>query len=113
MLHVIDYITRHGCPINYDGSRVGNFGKLKIKDNAKLTNKQKNTFNFDIGRRIPEEYIVDDISKVYCQNVGYWPSTYFNETDIMLNANRIQTNTINGERFFSRSRIKPRFELVI
>ena len=39
MLHFVDYIQRHGCPINYDGSRGENFGKLKIKDNARLTNK--------------------------------------------------------------------------
>ena len=38
-----------------DGSRGQNFGKLKRKDNAKLTNKQKGTLNFDIGRQISEE----------------------------------------------------------
>ena len=52
MLHIVDYIKRHGCPMNYDGSRGENFGKLKIKDNAQLTNKQKETLNFDISRII-------------------------------------------------------------
>ena len=31
MLHVCDYIKRHGSPSNYDGSRGENFGKIKIK----------------------------------------------------------------------------------
>ena len=35
--------------MNYDGSCGENSGKLKIKDIAKLTNKQKHTLNFDIG----------------------------------------------------------------
>ena len=30
MLHVCDYIERHGCPMNYDGSRSDYFAKLKI-----------------------------------------------------------------------------------
>ena len=41
MMHVCDYIKIHGCPINYDGSRGEIFVKLKIKDNAKLTNNKK------------------------------------------------------------------------
>ena len=41
ILYVVGYIKRHGCPINYDGSRGENYGKLIIKDNAKLTNKQR------------------------------------------------------------------------
>ena len=90
MLRIVDYITRHGCPINYDGSRGENFGKFKIKDNVNFTNKQKDTLNFNIGRKISEEDIVDEISTAYYQNVNYWLSTYCNETDIMLNANMIQ-----------------------
>ena len=43
----------------------------------------------------------------------YWPSTYCNETDIMINANRIQRNTIDGDTNVSRSRIKPRFKLIV
>ena len=31
ILHVIDYITRHGCPMNYDGSRGDCFGEPKLK----------------------------------------------------------------------------------
>ena len=42
-----------------------------IKYNEKLTNKQKDTLNFDIGRIISEEDIVDEISTVYYQNLGY------------------------------------------
>ena len=36
MLHVVDYIARHGCPMNYDGSRGKSFGKLKIKDKQNI-----------------------------------------------------------------------------
>ena len=39
MLHVCDYTKRHGCSMNHDGSRGEMYGKLKIKYDAKLTNK--------------------------------------------------------------------------
>lgn len=68
MLYACDYTEKHGCPMNYDESRGENFGKLKIKDNAKLTNKQKDTLNFDIGKRISEEDMIDQASNVYFQN---------------------------------------------
>ena len=41
------------------------FGKLKIKDNANLTNKKKDVINFHISRRIRDESIIDEISTVY------------------------------------------------
>ena len=96
MLHIVDYIQRHGCPLNYDGSRGENFGKLKIKDNAKLTNKQKENLNFDIAKRISEEDIVDQMSTIYYQNYGHLPSSYCNESDLMLNASRQQTYPSNN-----------------
>ena len=74
MLHIVDYIIRREYLMNYNGSRGENVGKLKIKDNAKLTNKQKDVLNFDISRRISEEGIVDNIPTVYYQNEGYWTS---------------------------------------
>ena len=83
MLHLVDYIVRHGCPMNYDGSRGENFGKTKIKDNAKLTNRQRDTLNFDIGLRLSEEDIVDQVSTIYYRNMGKWPSKYCNDTDIV------------------------------
>ena len=64
MLHVIDYIARYGCPMNHDGSRGENFGKLKMKDNSKVTSKKKNILHFDISCRISEENIVDHISTI-------------------------------------------------
>ena len=64
MLHICDYIQRHGSPLNYDGSRGENFGKVKIEDNAKLTRRQKVVLNFDIGRRISEEDLIDDASNI-------------------------------------------------
>ena len=94
MLHVCDYIKRHGSPLNYDGSRGENFGKVKIKDNAKLTNKHKPTFNFDIGRRISEEDLIDNASNVFQQNKGYWPSEFCNDTDIAGNAERNNHNNV-------------------
>ena len=76
----------------YDGSRGENFGKLKIKDNTKLTNKEKETLTFDIGYNISEEDIVDHIYIVYYQNKEYWVSNYCNEIDVMLNSNKTQSN---------------------
>ena len=46
-------------------ARSENFGKLKIKDNVKLTNKQKDVLIFYISRIISEEDTVDDISTMY------------------------------------------------
>ena len=40
VLHVIDYITIHGCPMNYDGSRGESFGTFKIKDNTSSLTKR-------------------------------------------------------------------------
>ena len=57
--------------MNYDGSKGKNFGKIKIKDNAKINNKRKLTFNFDIGRRISEEDMIDSASKIFQHNKGY------------------------------------------
>ena len=71
MLYLCDYITRHGSPLTYDGSRGGNFGKAKIKYNAKLTRKQKNAFNFDIDRRISEEDIIYNDSNIFQQNKNH------------------------------------------
>ena len=115
MLHIVDYIKRHGCPMNYDGSRGENFGKLKIKDNAQLTNKQKETLNFDISRRISEEDIVDEICTVYYQNMGCWPSSFCNETDLMKNANRIQGNVraVSHSGFSIKHATHPRFKLKV
>jgi hypothetical protein len=83
MLHVVDYIIRHGSPRNYDGSRGENFGKVKIKDNAKLTNRQRDTINFDISTRIAEEDVIDQVSNVHYHNTGNWPSSYCNDQDLV------------------------------
>ena len=88
MLHVVDYIIIHGYAMDYDGSRGDNFGKLQIKDNAKITNTQKDVLNFDIRRRINKKGIVDDTSTVYYHNEEYW-SSQCNETYITVNANRL------------------------
>ena len=100
--------------MNYDGSRGENFGKLKTKDNAKRTNKQKDTLNFDIARRISEEDVVDQVSTVYHDTSGDWPSTFCNETDIMTGANRIQPMTNNnGNNLVSHNVAKPRYKLSV
>ena len=69
MLHICDYINHYGSPLKYDGARGKNYGKIKIKDNVKLTNRQKVTLNFDIGRRISEEDIIDQASSIHYQNI--------------------------------------------
>ena len=74
--------------MNYDGSRGEKFGKIKIKDNAKITNKRKPIFNSDIGRRISEEDVIDNASNIFQQNRGYWPSEFCYDTDIAVDANR-------------------------
>ena len=38
ILYVVDYIQRHGCLMNYDGSCGEYISKTKIKDNTKQTN---------------------------------------------------------------------------
>ena len=65
MLHVVDYITNHGCPMSYDGSHDDKIGKLKIKTTQSLPISKKVKLNFNIVRRIYEEDIVDEISTVY------------------------------------------------
>ena len=112
MLHVCDYIQRHGSPLNYDGSRGENFGKVKIKDNAKLTRKQKGAFNFDIGHRISEEDVIDNASNIFQQNKGYWPSEFCNDTDIAENANRIQSNAGTTEKSTHRLGDKRRYKII-
>ena len=87
MLHLVDYIIRHGSPMNCDGSRGENFGKTKIKDNAKLTNQQKDTLNFDIGRRVSEEDVVDEASSIFFTNMRRWPSKYCGDQDLVLHFN--------------------------
>ena len=83
MLHLVDYIRRHGAPSNWDGSRPEYFGKELVKDHAQLTNKQKETLNFDISKRICETDIIDEISRVYFTQSGRWPSNFCNDTDLM------------------------------
>ena len=94
MLHICDYIQRHGSPLNYDGSRGENFGKVKVKDNAKLTNKNKDTLNLDIGKRIAEEDIINQASVIYHNNNVHWHSDFCNDIDIAMNANRLQSNKV-------------------
>ena len=112
MLHVCDYIKRHGSPLNYDGSRGENFGKVKIKDNAKLTNKQKPTFNFDIGRRISEEDLIDNASNVFQQNKGYWPSEFCNDTDIAGNAERNNHNNVAVQGLKAGDSNNPKYKIM-
>ena len=107
MLHLVDYIIRHGCPMNYDGSRGENFGKTKIKDNAKLTNRQRDTLNFDIGLRLCEEDIVDQVSTIYYRNMGKWPSKYCNDTDIV---NDCMAPVANADSSDSRYKMNVEFE---
>ena len=83
MLHITDYIKRHGYRTNYDGSRGENFGKIKIKDNARLTNKQKDTLNYDIGRRISEEDVINQVSNVCYEKNGYWQRGYNQEVMVL------------------------------
>ena len=108
MLHVVDYIKRHGSPINYDGSRGENFGKILIKDNAKLTNKQKETLNFDIGRRISEEDIINKASNIFHENIGLWPSEYCSEIDLMSGSEISHSNETRSSNTVSLHKFRLR-----
>jgi hypothetical protein len=116
MLHVPDYILRHGSPNNYDGSRGENFGKVIIKDNAKLTNKQKDTLNFDIARRISEEDVIDRASSIYYYNYQKWPSQYCNDVnlptsdDVDDNNQNDVPNVNNRPRFFIECKVSTQEE---
>ena len=112
MLHVCDYIMRHGSPLNYDGSRGENYGKIKIKDNAKLTNRQKVTLNFDIGRRICEEDIINEASNIHYQNTGIWPSKFCNDVDIAKNAKRFDVKSRAQASATMSAESKPRFTIM-
>ena len=65
MLHVCDFIKQYSPPLDYDGSRGEQFGKMKIKDNTRISNKQKLTFNFDIGHRINDGGVIDNPLKIF------------------------------------------------
>ena len=67
MVHILDYVKRHGCPMNYDGWRGEIFGKLKNKENVKFTNKQKDKLNFFIGCKISEKDVIVQIFTVNYQ----------------------------------------------
>lgn len=111
MLHIADYIERHGCPMNYHGGRGENSGKIKIKGNARLTNKHKDTLNYDIGQRISEKDVIDQVSNVYYQRNGYWPSSFCNETDIMHSTNRIQLCSNTLPVYNTNLNTRPRYVL--
>ena len=113
ILHVVDCITRHCCPINYAGSRGDNFSKLKIKDNANLTSKVKDTLNFDIRCRIAEEDIVDNISTIHYQNNGKCVSKYCDDTDILEHTNILQSTTASNVATDSTNISRPRFRLIV
>ena len=112
MLHICDYIQRHGSPLNYDGSRGENFGKVKIKDNAKLTRKEKVVLNFDIGRRISEEDVIDNASYIYHQKNAQWPSEFCNDIDILSNDRDESKDTEINEYKCERTSSKPRYKLI-
>ena len=62
MLHITDYVEQHGCQMNYDSCRGENAGKIKIKDIARLTSKEKQSLNFDIDSRGICENTQDDMT---------------------------------------------------
>lgn len=97
MLHTVDYIRRFGAPSNWDGSRAEHFGKVIVKDNARLTNKQRDTLNFDISRRVCETDIIDEVSRIYYENSGRWPSRYCNDTDLMMEVVYNDCNNVTND----------------
>ena len=103
MLHMVDYIKCHGCAMNYDGSRGEKFGRLKIKDNAQLTNKQKETLNFNISRRISKEDIADDVCTL-C-NIKTWVVGHHHSV--------MNQRIISQSGFSIKNATYPRFKLKV
>jgi hypothetical protein len=111
MLHITDYIQRFGSPLNFDGGRGENFGKVKIKENARRTNKDRNCINFDIGTRISEEDVIDEASSLFYQNNRRWPSKFCNVKDHVDNSdsNSQDTEEVTHQGFLLSS--KHHFEI--
>ena len=97
ILHIVDYIQRFGAPNNWDGSRGEHFGKTLVKDNAKLTNRRKETLNYDISRRMYESNVMDDTCRIYFDKKDRWPSTYCNDTDLVNGTNDVDVQNIGDD----------------
>ncbi len=105
ILHITDYIKRFGAPSNWDGSRGEHHGKVLVKDNAKLTNRRKETLNYDISRRVYESNVMDDTCRIYFSKRDRWPSKYCNDTDLVngysdLNVHNVQEEPENHVRIY-------------
>ena len=85
LLHLCDYIQRHGVPMNYDGSRGENMGKERAKDLAKLTNQNDATMLGDVAKRYFEDHCLTTASNLHFIKTGTWVSSssrYSTEDDI-------------------------------
>ena len=85
ILHIPEFIRRFGCPNNFDGSIGEQKGKTLIKNNAKLTTKQKGKISYDVCKRMSEQTIIDEAAKTHYVNTGRFPSVYCNDIDILQN----------------------------
>ncbi len=70
-----------------------------------MTNKQKDTLNFDIARRLSEEDVIDQASSIYYYNYKRWPSLYCNDVNIS-SSDDIDSNNQND---FPHVNSKPRY----
>ena len=61
---------------------------------------------------ISEEDIIDQIYTTYYHNVGYWPSEFGNEIDILLNLSRIQIGLSSHPINLSSKTFKSQFKLI-
>ena len=69
--------------MNYDGSRGEYLVNVMIKDYSELTNKDKDTLHFDIGRRLSEEHIVDKVSSTPFWNEEKWLHKCWSDQDMI------------------------------
>ena len=53
---------------------------------------KKGTLNFDIGRWVSEDLMIEYVSNVYCNHKWYWPSYYCNDTYITEHSNKTSQN---------------------
>ena len=60
-------------------------GKTLIKNNAKLTTKQKGKICYDVCKQMSEQTIIDEAAKTHYVNTGKFPLVYCNDIDILQN----------------------------
>ena len=98
LLHLCDIIRRHGAPCNIDGSRGEFMGKVLVKDNAKLTNKNRLSLSYDIALRYAEGRCINRLDQVRTEQKS--PSTLkFLKPPVVNIDNHLPTKSTTNKTF--------------